>query len=172
MNITEFQARRWIAKAANVREDEIRYSKTSTPDFTLPDGSTYEVKRLYGDKIIVYPSQLEALSYSPDTEILVFGVGDKDPVARIPTKELLECVDSGRTSWQNIRIITYGSPLRVVLGREEWEALKRYFQDNSNLPGITVGRIGRFAILQFLESKGYYKPTTQSAGSLLLGKIV
>jgi len=58
-----------------LREDEIVKSK-GTPDFVTPIGG-FEVKKLYGDKIIFYSNQLEELSRFPDVKILIFnGTGE------------------------------------------------------------------------------------------------
>ena len=69
-NKTEKQAKRWLIETMGLREDDITKSR-GTPDFLTPIGG-FEVKKLYGDKIIFYSNQLEILARYPDVTILIF----------------------------------------------------------------------------------------------------
>ena len=69
-NKTEKQAREWLVTTMGLRKEDITKSK-GTPDFLTPIGG-FEVKKLYGDKIIFYSDQLEILARYPDVTILIF----------------------------------------------------------------------------------------------------
>lgn len=75
MNKSESEARKWLVREKNLKEGEI-VKTHGTPDFLTPIGG-FEVKKLYGDKIIFYGDQLEELARFPDVKILVFNGNGK-----------------------------------------------------------------------------------------------
>lgn len=160
MNATEEKACAWLAASKGVGRDDIVYSATSTPDFILPDESMYEVKLLYKDKMILFPSQITALSHLPKVQVLVFKRDGAKPLAIIPAGELIEAIEKGRDSCHNIKLVIYASTLRVYLHKEVWDALRKYTYDrvSSQQP---LGRlsstsiVAEVAIKEFLERKGY-----------------
>lgn len=68
MNKSERIAFEWLIKEKGLTESEIIFSGSKTPDFLCKNGKKYEVKRLYGNSILVYQSQVSDLKGS---EILV-----------------------------------------------------------------------------------------------------
>ncbi len=68
MNKTEQKAKEWLIEQG-YKDNEIIFSE-NTPDFTCMDGKRYEVKFLYGNQIIFYPTQLEKMEN--EDIILVF----------------------------------------------------------------------------------------------------
>ncbi len=68
-NKSEQVAVRWLVANKGLREEDIVKSK-GTPDFLTPIGG-FEVKKLYGNKIIFYSNQIEELKRFPNVTILV-----------------------------------------------------------------------------------------------------
>lgn len=158
MNKTERKARKWLSGAKGFSEDEILFYPNRTPDFILPDGSKYEVKLLYKDKIILFPSQLRALEEQTDTLVAVFSRDGLEPMAIIPADELLSAVSDGTKRWQNIKLVVYGEGKRktvMYLPEEVQEALEKYiaekYSSESRMVTATISR----ALSEFLEKEGY-----------------
>jgi len=164
MNVTELTARRWLAQEASVREEEVVFSSNMTPDFVMPDGSKYEVKRLYRDKIILYPSQVSALREQNDISVLVFRGGDDKPTAVIPASELVQALDSGENSILNIKLVVTEDKVQFYLGEKLQEAFERYIQENYP-PGTRVRTaVVRMALMEFLKNRGYYGSVVEQSG--------
>lgn len=127
MNNTEAKAKKWLAYSYGLGEHEVVYSSSLYfPDFTLPDGKTFEVKRLYGDKIIVYTSQIEMLRVYENTRVLVFAE-PVSPIANVSGKQLVEAVDNETNLAGNIKItIAWEGRYQIQLDPETNELLKTY----------------------------------------------
>ncbi len=69
LNRTENLAIEWL-KSIGYKKQEILHNPKITPDFICQDGKRYEVKLLYGTRIIFYSTQLKSLK--SDDIILVF----------------------------------------------------------------------------------------------------
>ncbi len=69
VNKTELMALEWLKKKGYKEEDIMKRSHTS-PDFICQDGKRYEVKFLYGNRILFYSTQIKNLKGSDI--ILVF----------------------------------------------------------------------------------------------------
>lgn len=69
LNRTELMALEWL-KGQGYKDNEIIKQNNKTPDFVCQDGKRYEVKFLYGNRIIFYNTQIEELQN--DDVILVF----------------------------------------------------------------------------------------------------
>ena len=69
MNKTEQKAFEWL-KNKGYKETEIIFRSKDTPDFICSDASKYEVKFLYGSKIIFYNNQFEQMQ--DEDWVLVF----------------------------------------------------------------------------------------------------
>lgn len=69
LNKTELMALEWLKNQGYKEKDIIRVPNQS-PDFLCMDGKRYEVKFLYGNKIIFYSTQVKNLK--DDDIILVF----------------------------------------------------------------------------------------------------
>lgn len=168
MNTTERRARKWLAELKGIKESEIVYSSSSTPDFTLPDGSMYEVKLLYRDKLILFPSQLDVLSARPQIQVAVFRANEWEPTAIISAGELAAVARSEKKQWRNIKLVVYSNTLRITLPDEVWRALGEYCGSMPGEGGTPAqGRLGlagpkgaraadvaKLAIVEFLERKG------------------
>lgn len=157
MNITERAARKWLARENGVREHEIIYNRTVTPDFKLPDGSLYEVKRLYGDKVIFYPTQIKALSRHPQCRILIFGKDSDSPVAIMPAGELGKAVEE--SVWRSVRVVV-ALPLgltkyQIYLTPQLQEAFDRYIKEQFGPHEHVASALFRKAMEEFLEKRGY-----------------
>jgi len=85
MNRLEEKAAIWL-KEQGITEFE--FLETRSPDFLLPDGSGYEVKRLFEKRIFVDLKQLRGLRQLPRATILVFTDNQPHPVAIIPVAEI------------------------------------------------------------------------------------
>jgi len=158
MNSTERRALRWIAMKFGIEGSSVTFSHTRTPDFTLPDGSEYEVKRLYGDKIIFFPSQLFALHNHVNAKVLVFRNGELGPTAIIPVNEVLEIIEGGRNAWHNVKIVLYEqNSLKITIRGEVWMALNRYVANKTGSIRKAGPLVAKMAIEEFLEKRGYLK---------------
>jgi len=158
MNSTEKKARAWIAKVDGLKEEEIIFNATKTPDFILPDGTKYEVKFLYKDKIILYPAQLKVLRKEPDITVLVFVRNSPAPVFTIPASEIIEAIDSGRKMWRNIKLVTIERcKLQVFLPEHTRRAFDRYVREKYPLGSRAVSLTTVMALDSFLEKEGYLK---------------
>jgi len=157
MNATELTARRWLAQEAGVAEEEVVFSSSGTPDFVMPDGSKYEVKRLYRNKIILYPSQVRTLREQNDISVIVFRGGSDKPTAVIPAGELVQALDSGKNSVLNIRLVVTEDKYQFYLGEELQESFERYLKENY-APGTRARTaVIRIAIMDLMKKKGYYE---------------
>lgn len=84
MNNTELYAKKWLLKNG-YKEEEIIFRQNSSPDFICKDGKRFEVKYLYGNKLIFSKKQEDNLK---KTDIILvfdknglkaqFNWGDKD----------------------------------------------------------------------------------------------
>lgn len=157
MNATELTARRWLARQAGVAEEEVVFSSSRTPDFVMPDGSKYEVKRLYRDKIILYPSQVRALREQDDIIVIIFSDGNEKPTATILAKILVQALDRGENSILNIKLVVTEDKVQFYLGEKLQESFERYIEENY-VPGTRARTaVFRKALAEFLEKEGYYK---------------
>ena len=115
MNKLEERAARWL-KEQGITEFE--FLETRTPDFLLPDGSGYEVKRLVENRISLGTKQLTQLRRLPRAIILVFSDKQPAPVAIIPVDEIgeLPC------RWKEITIsrTTHGMDDITAIDPEVW----------------------------------------------------
>jgi len=139
-NKSERQAKKWLIEKMGLREKDITKSK-GTPDFLTPIGG-FEVKKLYGDKIIFYNDQLDILARYPDVKILIFN-GDGHLVRQASYSDIdmeygtlgdIKVVNSQRTSIQITKDLavrlqslgkmgdTYDEVLRRLLERNKGEA--------------------------------------------------
>jgi hypothetical protein len=73
MNTTELIARDWLINEKGYSKSDIT-KNNGTPDFICRGGKRYEIKKLYGNKIIFYSNQTKILK--DEDFILVFD-GDK-----------------------------------------------------------------------------------------------
>lgn len=158
MNTTEKIAHLWLAEAKGLNMDEVIFSSNKTPDFILPDGSKYEIKLLYKDKIILFPSQVEVLKEQQDIMVLVFARNSRSPMAAIPAGEIVDAVDTGVMRWKNIKLVVFSKGLhktQVYLPEAVQAALDKYVAEKY-FPGsrIVTGIVIR-AISEFLEREGY-----------------
>lgn len=157
MNVTERIALRWLSRHTGVPEHEIVYSPNSTPDFILPDGSLYEVKRLYGDKIIVYYSQVEALAEIPDTKVVVFSREGVEPVAIIPAGELVEAIRKGQTIWGNVKLLVVDLRGRVMLFIDKGvlASLREYMKAKYGPNSRNISSVFQMAVIELLKREGH-----------------
>jgi hypothetical protein len=63
MNRSEQICFEWL-KSIGYKEEDIVFNQARSPDFKCKDGKRYEAKRLYGNRILFYSSQLKALEGS------------------------------------------------------------------------------------------------------------
>lgn len=160
INKTEKLAQAWLSETYNIPTDSITFSPTKTPDFVLPDGHGFEIKRLYGDKIIVYPSQIKALTTDTPCTILVFRSGSREPVAKIPAEELLSAINDGTRAWRNIKIVVpgYGQMLiQVKISGDLLKDLSAYITAEYGPNERVLSVVVRRALAEYLEKKGYHE---------------
>jgi len=69
MNKTELMALKWL-KQQGYKDNEILRKSNTSPDFVCADSKRYEVKFLYGDKLIF--SYIQSKTLKDDDIILVF----------------------------------------------------------------------------------------------------
>lgn len=72
MNTTELLAQEWLL-SQGYKNTQIIFRPNVSPDFVCQDGKRYEVKRLYGNKLLFTKDQVEVLK---DTDIIL--VFDKE----------------------------------------------------------------------------------------------
>lgn len=90
MNQTETKAYNWLI-SQGVPENVIFFQARKTPDFLFTDRDIkYEVKRLYGKKILIGVNQLDKLKAQDNIVILVFSDDSDEPIERIPVSEIDE----------------------------------------------------------------------------------
>jgi len=155
MNSTEAMARKWLAKGANIAEEEIVFSSNSTPDFILPDGSEYEVKRLYRDKIILYPSQVNILREREEINVIVFGKDGEEPTAIIPAREIVQALDNGTRTVLNIKLVVTEDKFQIYLGEELQERFQQYLDSEFTEADRVYSMVFRKAMNEFLKERGY-----------------
>lgn len=68
LNKTELMAIEWLRKNKGYNDQDVIKNSNKSPDFVCPDGARYEVKRLYGNAIIFYSTQIESLE---ETDIIL-----------------------------------------------------------------------------------------------------
>lgn len=161
MNKTEQVARKWIALKHNIDVTNVLFSANESPDFTIPGGTSYEVKRLYGRKIILYRTQVEVFRLRGDIRVLTFGRDSTEPLAQISAAAIIEALDSGYKSVNGIDIVVVPPVIEdqrdyhVALDGELNQRLLKYlateFRENSRV----VSAIFKKALEEFLEKKGY-----------------
>lgn len=61
MNASEGIAYQWLLTERGYSPEEVRFRTRDTPDFILADGSSYEVKRLYGRSVVFTDGQWERI---------------------------------------------------------------------------------------------------------------
>jgi len=66
MNKTELLAKDWLIKKGYKAKDIIKTSLS--PDFTCTDGKRFEIKKLYGNKLIFYSNQIK---YLKDMDVIL-----------------------------------------------------------------------------------------------------
>ena len=99
MNRAEIQALCWLSKTTGYKEDEISFANNRSPDFTTPDGKGFEVKSLYGKRIVLDSRQWVNLYQHLDCVILVFA-DSSEPYAIIPLRE----IPPGVREWHDLKI--------------------------------------------------------------------
>ena len=162
MNATEKRARKWLSETRGLSEDEIIFYSNKTPDFILPDGSKYEIKLLYKDKVILFPSQLKTLEEQPDITVLVFARSGLSPMTTIPAGELVNAISSKAMCWQNIKLIVFDKglhKLQIYLPDSVQEVLDRYIVEKYSSEARMVTGIVTRALTEFLEREGYMEHT-------------
>ena len=65
---SEEVVKKYLINEKNYTEDEVKHSPNTTPDFICPD-KEFEAKKLYGNKLIFYDTQIEDIE--EDTVIVV-----------------------------------------------------------------------------------------------------
>lgn len=68
VNKTELMALEWLKTNEGYKENEIIKNSNSSPDFICQDGKRYEIKFLYGNRIIFYSTQIKNLK---DNDIIL-----------------------------------------------------------------------------------------------------
>ena len=158
MNATERKARKWLSDTRGLDEDKIIFYSNKTPDFILPDGSKFEVKFLYKDKIILFPTQLEVLGKQPDIKVLVFPRDGLHPMATIPADELMSSINDGTMCWQNIKLVIFNKglhPIQFYVPPETKVALDKYIETKYRKGTRVVSTIAIKALDDFLEREGF-----------------
>jgi len=91
MNKSERKAFQWLLKQGIPVKAIVYQSQPKSPDFIFTDRDVkYEVKRLYGKKILLRREQFARLKEMSNVEILVFSDEGVEPVAIIPVKDIEE----------------------------------------------------------------------------------
>lgn len=157
MNKTEKLALSWLSETYGVSESNIAFSSNTTPDFVLPDGQGFEVKRLYGDKIIIYPDQIKALEEDPRHTVLVFKADGKEPTAEIPVGELLAALSDGSKTWQNIKIVIPGARLQIFIDPSIRDAIDTVLKEKYGSSSRGLSMVVRTALTRYLRDEGYLK---------------
>jgi len=85
MNKSETLAFNWLLKQG-IKEKNIIFSPNTVPDFTINDGRSFEVKRLYKNIIIFYDNQMKNLS--DDTVILIMKDRTPEPFLQVKFKDI------------------------------------------------------------------------------------
>ena len=85
MNATETKAFNYLAKRYNA--EDIKFHTSSSPDFTI-GFIGYEVKRLYGNKVLFFNRQWYYLSQHFCCYLLLFRDGGEEPEAIIPMSDV------------------------------------------------------------------------------------
>lgn len=157
MNKTEKTARQWVAKEHSVLDVEVIFSTKGTPDFTTPDGTKYEVKRLYGDKIIIFPAQASALREQSDIKVLVFAVGATSPLAVISAQDITSAVDNGTMAVRNIGLVLVEKRAepKYQLDYDLQERLDNYMRENTTEGAKTSTATLQKSLDEFLTKRGY-----------------
>lgn len=89
MNKTEASAKEWLIREKGLLASNIMKTN-GTPDFVTPIGG-FEVKKLYGDKVIFYSKQIEQLQRYPGVVVLVFN-GNGELIKEAPFSEMKDGV--------------------------------------------------------------------------------
>ncbi len=113
VNKTELMALKWL-KDQGYKDNQIMRKRNTSPDFICEDGKRYEVKFLYGDRIIFYSTQLKNLRDSD--VVLVF---DK---TKLITKFLWK--DRKKIAI-NIKIVEQNERTTIQIERKTVEKLKK-----------------------------------------------
>jgi hypothetical protein len=116
MNKSELKAKQWLVENKNLKEEDIFKSK-GTPDFLTPIGG-FEVKKLYGDKVIFYSDQLDELTRFPDVKVLVFD-GDGEFKKEI----LVSDIDREKGTLGEFRVVETGM-ITIQVTKSTREQLK------------------------------------------------
>lgn len=93
MNKSEGICFAWL-KAQGYKDVDIVFSTNKSPDFVCSDGKKYEAKRLYGNQILFYSTQIDALNdvtivvvdTSKESVIRTFNFSDKENQKGIEVK--------------------------------------------------------------------------------------
>jgi len=151
MNKTEEKALNWILAKENIPREGVIYQASRSPDFLLPDGRSYEVKRLYGNQIMLYRKQYEALRQYKDCKIIVFGEGDS-PVTIIPLVE----IGSEGLLWGNIRVnlIAMSSKSHrknIYFTNDLYDRLQSYLIQRYGQGKATLSIVVEMAVKEYLD---------------------
>lgn len=159
MNNTERIARQWVAEKHSIPEEEVVYSCRSTPDLVTPDGTKYEVKRLYGDKIILFPVQVATMREQSDIQVLVFAKGVSSPLATILSQDIISALDNGSKTVMNIHLVIVpnrtDARYQVFLGDSLQARFNKYLDNSYTEDDKVYSATFRKALEEFLVKRGY-----------------
>lgn len=150
MNQTETKAFDWLV-TQGIRPSHIVFQGHKSPDFLIKDGRAYEVKKLLGNMILIYPRQWEEIRGFTGLQILVFNNGDT-PLHIIPIDEIAD----GRTYWHTLRIHLLpprGEDEMTLYLRKIPEDLSRAAKSKAALQGKTLSAWIAEAIKEKLDRK-------------------
>jgi len=90
MNKTEKKAYEWLLNQG-IPKEAIVFQVGKSPDFIFTDRDVkYEVKRLYGKKVLLRRAQFALLKKITNVHIAVFSEDSKEPIALIPVADVEE----------------------------------------------------------------------------------
>ncbi len=101
MNTLEQKALNWLTFVTGFNASDILYSNNTSPDFVLPDGRGFEVKRLHGRHgIELYPRQWEQLLKYENCQIAVWDPRFAVPIFLVPVPN-----PYGIKRWQGLNVV-------------------------------------------------------------------
>ena len=173
MNNTERKAVDWLVETTGVDRLTIIYQAARSPDLIMPDGTQYEVKKLYGDVIIFTNNQVNLLRGIGNFTVLVFGKPDY-PLFKIPSDELFSSIATSKR-WSSIRISTgCESTVRteVFIDRRVAEAVDRYKEREFGRDSKRTSLLIEELVKKGLSSVGYWPPTNGGGDEKLVNSEV
>ena len=102
MNQLEKKALGWLSDRFNISRLDIQFRFKDSPDFIMPDGTGFEVKRLFHGRIAFYGGQWGKLVDYGNCYILTFN-DDPQPCHVISMSQL----PVGIKKWQDVNISWY-----------------------------------------------------------------